>query len=73
MAIRAVHLKVIFGLETDSFWQAFFHFASRRVSPDMVFSDRVGNFVEAERELRQAMRRRTSNNTFSKLAKKLVK
>ena len=73
MAIRAVHLEVVFGLETDSYWQAFFRFTSRHVSPDMVCSERVGNFVGAEFELRQAMRRRTSDDTFSKLAKKHVK
>ena len=53
MATRAVHIEMAFGLDTDSFMNAFYRFASRRGFPHEVTSDNGTNFVGAQRELKQ--------------------
>ena len=52
MATRAVHLEIAYGLETDSFWNAFNRIASRRGIPEEMFSDNGTNFKSADKKLR---------------------
>ena len=67
MAIHAVHLKVVFGLDTDSFLLTSTRFTSRRFKPESMHSDRDTNFEGAEWELRERMKRWTSHYVQFKL------
>ena len=49
----AVHLEVRFGLDTDSFLNAFYRMVNRQGLPKEVISDNGTNFVEANKELQE--------------------
>ena len=42
-----------FGLDTDSFLNAFYRMTNRRGLPEEIISDNGSNFVGAERDLRE--------------------
>ena len=50
---RAVHLEMAYGLDTDSFLNAFFPMTNRRGLSEEMISDNGSNFAGAERELRE--------------------
>ena len=52
MATCAVHLEMTFGLDTDSFLNAFYRMANKRGFPKNVTSDNGTNFVGAVKELK---------------------
>ena len=53
LASRAIHCEMAFGLDTDSFLNAFARMAYRRGLPQEVVSDRGTNFIGANRELKE--------------------
>lgn len=53
LASRAVHLEVAYGLDTSSFLNAFYRMVNRRGLPERILSDNGGNFVGANRELKE--------------------
>ncbi|XP_046550351.1 uncharacterized protein LOC124260148 [Haliotis rubra] len=52
LSTRAVHLEMSYGLDSDSFLNAFFRMTNRRGMPKEVVSDNGTNFVGAVKELR---------------------
>ena len=52
LATRAVHLEIAFGLDTESFLNAFYRIASRWRLPEEMFSDNGTNFKAADKELK---------------------
>ena len=55
LAIRAVHIEVVYSLDTESFINALRRFIARRGRPEQIRSDNGGNFVKGEKELRKAL------------------
>lgn len=53
MSTKAVHLKFINNLNTETFIAALKRFFSKRGKSNVIFSDNVTNFVGAKNELRQ--------------------
>ena len=57
LASRTVHFEVVQSLETSAFIQGFTRFCNRRnVRPTDVYSDNGGNFVAADKELREGLK-----------------
>ncbi|XP_033103464.1 uncharacterized protein LOC117106223, partial [Anneissia japonica] len=56
VATRAVHLEMAYGLDTDTFLNAFYRFVGRRGMPKQVISDNGTNFVGANRELSELIK-----------------
>ena len=55
MNTRAIHLEMVYSLDTDSFLLAFRKFVSRRGSPSLCYSDNGTCLVAGERELREGI------------------
>lgn len=53
LSCRAVHLEMAYGLDTDSFLNAFYRMVSRRGLPEVMVSDNGTNFVSGDRELKE--------------------
>ena len=53
LASRAIHCEITFGLDTDSFPNAFARMACWRGLPQEEVSDRGTNFISANRELKE--------------------
>ena len=56
MATRAVHLEVVYSLDTDSCIMGLRRFFARRGKPSALFSDNGTNFVGSQRELKAELR-----------------
>ena len=70
---RAVHLEMAYGLDTDSFLNAFYHMVNRRGLPEEMISDNGSNFVGAERELRELVLQLDQDKIVKSVANKGVK
>ncbi|XP_072171548.1 uncharacterized protein [Diadema setosum] len=57
LVIRAIHIEVLHSLDTDSFLNALQRFISRRGRPEIIRSDNGTNFIGAEREPREGLKR----------------
>ena len=57
MSTRALHIEIAFALDTSSFMNVFRRFCGRRGFPSDIYSDNGSNFIGAEREMREAVRR----------------
>ena len=55
LAVCAVNIKVVHGMDTDSFIHALRRFMSRRGRPQEMKSDNGTNFVGGNRELKEAI------------------
>ena len=53
LGMRAAHLEVVYGLDTDSFLNTFFPMVSRCGLPKDVLSDNGRNFVRTNNELEE--------------------
>ena len=67
---RAVHLEMAYGLDTDSFLNAFYRMASRRGVPEEMFSDNGTNFKGADAELKSLVRELDENKINQSIANK---
>ena len=70
---RAVHLEMAYGLDTDSFLNAFYRMTNRRGLPEEMLSDNGTNFVGAERELREPVEQLDRDKIEKSAAKKGIK
>ena len=73
LATRAVHLEMAFALDTDSFFNAFYRMVSRRGKPEEVVSDNGGNFVAADKELQELVKRLDQNRIIESAANRGIK
>ena len=73
LATRAVHLEIAFGLDTDSFLNAFYRMASRRELPEEIFSDNGINFKGADRGLNMLLSKLDESKIKTAVANKGVK
>lgn len=72
-ALRAIHIEVTHSLDTTSFINALQRFISRRGQPKEITSDNGGNFVGAERELREDIKGWNQRKIHDFLLQKHVK
>ena len=70
---RAVHLEIAYGLDTDSFLNAFCRMASRRGLPEEMISDNGTNVVGANRELQELVEKLDKNKIASSTANRGLK
>lgn len=73
LAMRAVHLEIAFGLDTDSFLNAFYRMASRRGLPEEIYSDNGTNLKGADNELKSLVLQIDENKIQESVAHKGVK
>ena len=55
LAVRAIHLEVLYTMDTDSFINSLRRFIARRGTPEIIRSDNGTNFVAGNKELNQAI------------------
>ena len=73
LATRAVHLEMAFALDTDSFLNAFYRMVSCRGKPEEVVPDNGGNFVAADKELQELVKRLDQNRIIQSAANRGIK
>ena len=62
-----------YGLDTDSFLNAFYRMANQRGLPEEMISDNGTNFVDAERELRELIEQLERDKIEKSAANKGIK
>eukprot|EP00117_Sycon_ciliatum_P016997 scpid5959/ scgid16188/ len=70
---RAVHLEMAYALDANSFLNAFNRMANRRGCPMEVLSDNGGNFVNADRQLRELVGQLNNTTVRKAMACRRVK
>ena len=70
---RAVHLEVAYGLDTDSFLNAFYRMVNRRGLPEEMLSDNGTNFKGADRELKQLVNQLNADTIQKSAANRGIK
>ena len=73
LTTRAVHIEVAEDLSADSFMNSFHRFTARRGEPALVRSDNGTNFVGAERELRQELKKLEDGRIGARLGERRIK
>ena len=73
LATRDVHLEIAFGLDTDSFLNAFYRMASRRGLLEEMFSENGTNFKGAGSELKMLLSELDESKINAAVANKGVK
>lgn len=73
LATRAVHMEVAYGLDTDSFLNAFVRMVGRRGLPSTVFSDNGTNFKAADTELKELVKKLDQDQITKSLANRGIK
>ena len=73
MTTTAGHLEIAYGLDTDSFLNAFYRMASRRGLPEAMYSDRGTNFKGADKELKSLIAQLDETKIKKSIANKGVK
>ena len=53
LSSRAVHLQMMFGLDTATFLNGFYRMVNRREVPMEIITDNDGYFVAANKELKE--------------------
>lgn len=66
MATKAAHLEIVSDLTTEAFIAAFNRFASRRNTPQHMYSDNGSNFVGADRYLQTIIKNSVRNGQISR-------
>ncbi|XP_020615567.1 uncharacterized protein LOC110053651 [Orbicella faveolata] len=72
LTTRAVHLEIAHSLDTDSCLMAVRRIMARRGRPANIWSDNGNNFVGAEKELREALKRLDSERIGDQLSDERV-
>ena len=72
LTTRAVHIKVSFTLDTDSFINALQRFVARGGQPKIIHSDNGTNFVGANKELRKTVQELKEDKINKTLAEKNI-
>ena len=72
LASRAIHCEMAFGLDTDSFLNAFARMAYQRGLPQEVVSDQGTNFISANRELKELVEKLEKNKICQRTANRGV-
>ena len=67
---RAIHLEMMDAMDTDAFVNALRRFLARRGSVEILRSDNGGNFIGAERELREEFDNLVTQKVVDDLATK---
>ena len=65
-------MEMSFKMDTDSFLNAFSRMTSRRGIPEVMFSDNGGNFVKADKELKELVNQLDQEKIKHTAAKKGV-
>ena len=73
LATRAVHLEVVFGLDTDSFLNALYRMTSQRGLPEVIYSDNGTNFKSADKKLKSLISLLDTNKINESIANKGIK
>ena len=73
LSSRAVHLEMAYALDTDAFINAMFRFEHRRGTPAAYHSDNGTNFVGADRELAECLKRMDQSKIAARLGNRGTK
>ena len=73
LSIRAVHVEIVYSLDTPSFINSLRRFMARKGRPEEIRSDNGGNFVSGNKELTEAITRWNNNQIREFLLQQSIK